>query len=132
VGLNELFQQCDILSLHVPLTDETRGFYNYTFFKAFQKPIILINSARGEILPLEDLVRLLKEQKITGACLDVFEKEPLHQLSESQKGVYEYIRSSPQVLLTPHVAGWSHESYQRINEVLVGKLKQLKQSDLLH
>jgi len=131
MGLNELFRECDILSLHVPLTNETRGFYNYTFFKNFRKPIILINSARGEILPLEDLVNLLKERRITGACLDVFEKEPFHQLSVSQNDVYEFLRSSPQVLLTPHVAGWSHESYLRINEVLVDKLKRLRKAKIL-
>ena len=131
VDLNQLFEHCDILSLHVPLTDETRGFYNYSFFKNFKKPIILINSARGEILPLADLVKLLKEKQITGACLDVFEKEPVHQLSGSQKEVYEFLCSSPQVLLTPHVAGWSHESYRRINDVLIDKIRRLKQAKLL-
>lgn len=128
VSIEDLYPQSDIVSLHVPLTDETRGFYNYSFFQQFKKPLILINSARGEILPLTDLVRLLKEQKLTGACLDVFEREPLRQLSNNQKDIYEYIISSPRILLTPHVAGWSFESYQRINQVLANKIKALKQS----
>lgn len=128
VSIEDLYPQSDVVSLHVPLTDETRGFYNYSFFQQFKKPLILINSARGEILPLTDLVRLLKEQKLTGACLDVFEREPLSQLSNNQKDIYEYIISCPRVLLTPHVAGWSFESYQRINQVLANKIKALKQS----
>ena len=130
-SLEELFQECDIVSLHVPLTDETRGFYNYSFFQQFQKPIFLLNSARGEILPLADLVRLIKEQKIKGAGLDVYQKEPFLQISENQKDIYEFLLNSSQVILTPHIAGWSVESYERINQVLIDKLKQLKQTGLL-
>ncbi|GJM28857.1 MAG: 2-hydroxyacid dehydrogenase [Cyclobacteriaceae bacterium] len=128
VPINQLFIRSDIVSLHVPLTEETRNFYNYSFFQQFKKPIILMNSARGEILPLKDLVKLLRERKIIGACLDVFEKEPLFQLSKNQKGIYDYLTDSPEVILTPHIAGWSYESYQRINDVLVTKIRALKQS----
>ncbi len=123
--LEQLYHRCDILSLHVPLTNETRGFYNYSFFQQFKRPLILVNSARGEILPLDDLVKLMEEKKITGACLDVFQKEPLNQLSDSQKYIYDFLISSPNILLTPHVAGWSVESYQRINQVLVQKIAAL-------
>ena len=131
VDINDLYVVCDIISLHVPLTPETKGFYNYSFFQQFEKPIILLNSARGEILPLKDLVQLIKEEKILGAGLDVFEKEPFNQLSHNQKDIYEYLISSPSVLLSPHVAGWSIESYRRINDVLVGKIKNLKAAGLI-
>jgi D-3-phosphoglycerate dehydrogenase len=131
VDINNLYVVCDIISLHVPLTPETKGFYNYSFFQQFEKPIILLNSARGEILPLKDLVQLIKEEKILGAGLDVFEKEPFNQLSHNQKDIYEYLISSPSVLLSPHVAGWSIESYRRINDVLVGKIKHLKAAGLI-
>ncbi len=131
VSLKSLFEQSDIVSLHVPLTDETRGFYNYSFFQQFSKPIYLINSARGEILPLNDLVNLLKEQKVIAACLDVYQLEPVTQISENQKDTYQYLLNSPRLLLTPHVAGWSTESYQRINQVLVQKLARLKKAGLL-
>ena len=128
VPIEELYARADILSLHVPLTSETRGFYNYSFFQQFEKPILLLNSARGEVLPLSDLVRSMKEGKITGAGLDVFEKEPFYQLSDIEKDTYEFLLESPSVLMTPHVAGWSHQSYQRINDVLVQKIRLLKQS----
>jgi len=131
VALDQLFTHCDIVSLHVPLTNETRRFYNYSFFQQFQKQLILLNSARGEILPLKDLVELMKEEKIKAAALDVFEKEPLVELSGSQKDTYDYLVDSPVVLLTPHVAGWSYESYRRINEVLVTKIRALKQEGII-
>lgn len=131
VPIAKLYEKCDIVSLHVPLTGETRGFYNYSFFQQFKKPIILLNSARGEILPLKDLVQLIKEDKILAVGLDVYEKEPFIQLSHNQNDVYEYLISSPSVLLSPHVAGWSIESYKRINDVLVGKIKLLKAAGLI-
>lgn len=131
VDINDLYVVCDIISLHVPLTPETKGFYNYSFFQQFEKSIILLNSARGEILPLRDLVQLIKEEKIKAAGLDVFEKEPFNQLSHNQKDIYKYLISSPSVLLSPHIAGWSIESYKRINDVLVGKIKNLKAAGLI-
>jgi D-3-phosphoglycerate dehydrogenase len=126
VEIDTLFQRCDIVSLHVPLTQETRGFFDYSFFQRFEKTIIILNSARGEILPLGDLVQLLKDDKVTAAGLDVFEQEPLIQISNNQPDIYNYIIGNPRVLISPHVAGWSYESYRRINEVLVRKIKTLK------
>ena len=131
VDINDLYVVCDIISLHVPLTPETKGFYNYSFFQQFEKSIILLNSARGEILPLRDLVQLIRGEKIKAAGLDVFEKEPFNQLSHNQKDIYKYLISSPSVLLSPHIAGWSIESYKRINDVLVGKIKNLKAAGLI-
>jgi len=131
VPVNELYDKCDIVSLHVPLTAETRGFYNYSFFQQFKMPIILLNSARGEILPLKDLVQLIKDDIIMAVGLDVYEKEPFNQLSHNQSDTYNYLISSPSVLLSPHVAGWSNESYMRINQVLVGKIKHLKSAGLI-
>ncbi len=131
VNIQDLYHASDILSLHVPLTAETKGFYNYSFLQQFKKPIILLNSARGAILPLNDLVQLIKDGKIIAAGLDVFEKEPFSQLSRNEKDTYEYLISSPVVLLSPHVAGWSIESYRRINDVLVEKIKHLKATGLI-
>ncbi|MDH3708592.1 MAG: phosphoglycerate dehydrogenase [Cyclobacteriaceae bacterium] len=128
-GLEELYP-CDILSLHVPLTMETKGFYDYSFFSRFYKPLILLNTARGEILPLSDLVKLMRDQKITAAALDVFEIEPISQLSDKQRDVYEYLINSDRILLTPHIAGWSYQSYERINAVILEKLAQLQSQGL--
>ncbi len=126
--LSNLFDSCDVISLHVPLTEETRGFYNYSFFQSFKKPLILVNTARGEILPLEDLRRLLDEGKVLQVALDVLEHEPISQLYDSQKDTFNYLVNSSRVLMSPHVAGWSLESYQRINSILIKKIAALQAS----
>ena len=122
-----LWDQAQIVSLHVPLTRETLGFYDFRFFSRFSHDILIINTARGEILPLSDLVKLLDSGKIHGAALDVLSDEPISKLADSQEDVYKYLMESDRVLLTPHVAGWSQESYERINETLVSKIHQLIQ-----
>lgn len=125
VTLEALQEQAHILSLHVPLTPETLGFYDFRFFSNFKHDLLVLNTARGEILPLDDLVKLLDLGKITGVALDVLSKEPFSQLFDNQKDVYNYLINSDRVLLTPHVGGWSRESYERINQVLVAKIRQL-------
>jgi len=126
VAMPELFRCCNILSLHVPLTAETRGFYDYSFFQQFQHPLLVVNTARGEILPLGDLVRCLEEGKVSAAALDVFECEPLSQLSDKQIDAYNYLLESPKVLLSPHVAGWSQQSYEKISKTLTSKIAALQ------
>lgn len=127
VDLNEIFQKADILSLHIPLTEETKGWVNSAFLSKFRKSIYLINSSRGEIIPLKDLVEEMRSGRISGAGLDVLENEKLETLSPEQKEYFEYLINSENVILTPHVAGWTNESYKRINEVLAEKLKVWQQ-----
>jgi D-3-phosphoglycerate dehydrogenase / 2-oxoglutarate reductase len=122
--LEQIVQEADILSLHVPLTEETRQWINDDFIEKFEKPFFLINVARGEIVSLEAVVRGLQSGKIRGACLDVLENEKLGTLTTSQQAAFDYLRTSDHVVLTPHVAGWSHESYVRINEVLVRQIRE--------
>ena len=131
VTLQELFTCCNILSLHVPLTSETRGFYNYSFFQQFKHTIILINTARGEILPLTDLVRNMKEGKIQAAGLDVLEQEPISQLADKQKDTYDFLSGASQVILSPHVAGWSTQSYLKISQTLATKIIDLQQRGVI-
>ncbi|MGI9543096.1 MAG: NAD(P)-dependent oxidoreductase [Cyclobacteriaceae bacterium] len=123
--LETLWEQAQIISLHVPLTPETLGFYDFRFFSNFKHNLLVLNTARGEILPLKDLVRLMDSSKITGVALDVLSKEPISKLADNQQDVHNYLVNSSRVLLTPHIGGWSHESYERINQVLVSKIKQL-------
>ena len=121
-SLEKLFQKADILSLHVPLTSETKGWINKAFFENFRKDIFLLNTARGEIVPLKDLLELLDSGKILGAALDVLEKEKFDQLTEEEKSRFENLFKRKNVVLSPHVAGWTFASYKRINEVLVSKI----------
>lgn len=119
VPLEALFERADILSLHVPLTKESHGMVNATFLSAFQKPLVLVNAARGEIVQLEAVVMALASGQLTGACLDVLENEkPQHW----QKDLMQQLFAHPRVLLSPHVAGWTTESYRKISEVLADKL----------
>ena len=128
-NLETLFEQCDVISLHVPLTSETNGLYNYDFFHKFKKNIFLINTARGPIIPSKDLVRLLDEGKIKGAVLDVLENEKLNSLTIEQENLFERLSVMANVVLTPHVGGWSFESYKRINDVLIQKITGLYTAD---
>jgi D-3-phosphoglycerate dehydrogenase / 2-oxoglutarate reductase len=123
-GMQEVFEKSDIVSFHIPLNSDTKGSIDENYMKSFKKNIWLINTARGEILSLKDLNKLLKSGKVRGAGLDVLENEKLHQLNEEQKKVYDELVRSDKVIFTPHIAGWSIESYVRINEVLVEKIKK--------
>jgi D-3-phosphoglycerate dehydrogenase / 2-oxoglutarate reductase len=128
VTLPELMAEADVLSLHVPLTDETRQLVNDGFISQMAKPFYLSNTARGEIVSLSAVVRGLESGKIRGACLDVLENEKLKPLTEASdrpdlQAAFDYLCQSDRVVLTPHIAGWTHESYVRINEVLVRQLQ---------
>jgi D-3-phosphoglycerate dehydrogenase / 2-oxoglutarate reductase len=124
VSMAQLMAEADVLSLHVPLTPDTRLMLNDSFVERMAKPFYLINIARGEIVHLEALVRGLESGKIRGACLDVLENEKINQLTPSQQATFDYLRQSEKVILTPHVAGWTHESYVKINEVLVRQITE--------
>ncbi|GAB3897864.1 2-hydroxyacid dehydrogenase [Larkinella knui] len=124
--MEQIMEEADVLSLHVPLTAETRMMINDAFIARFEKPFYLINIARGEVVSLSALVRGLESGKIRGACLDVLENEKLSRLTPDQQAAFDYLRNSDHVVLTPHVAGWTHESYVRINEVLVSQLKHVR------
>ncbi len=123
--LDEICREADILSLHIPLTAENKGLVNLSYLNRFKKNIFIINTARGEILPLQDLRQALENGKVRGAALDVLENEKLQQLSPVQKENFDYLVNSDKVVFTPHVAGWTHESYVKINKALVEKLKNL-------
>lgn len=123
--MNEIFSNADILSLHIPLTDETLGYYNEKFFSRFKKSIYLVNTARGPVLPIKDLLGLMDKGKIIGAALDVLENEKINHLSDVDKQNFRNLISRKNVIMTPHVGGWTVESYRRINEVLIEKIKTL-------
>ncbi len=119
-----LKKEADVLSIHVPLTSETRDFFSLEELKSFSKPIWLINTARGEVIRMETLNQALDLGILKGAVLDVLENEKFDRFSPDQKLQFELLAKRENVLFTPHVAGWSLESYQRINEVLVKQIFQ--------
>ena len=132
VSLEEVFEQADVVSFHIPLTPKNFRLANEAFFARFQKPIWVLNTARGEIMDYGALVKGLENGTIKGAGLDVLENEKLNALSPAQQEVFNYLAASRKVVLTPHVAGWTHQSYVKINQVLVSKLQSvLFQNDAL-
>jgi D-3-phosphoglycerate dehydrogenase len=125
VTLDEFMQQTEILSIHLPLTNETRGLFNKQYLQKFSRLSYVINTARGEVLELSDLLSLLRSGEIEGVCLDVLENEKLEKLTPEQRYCFDALVKLPQVVITPHVAGWTHESYHRISEVMAHKNEQL-------
>lgn len=125
VTLQELQAQADIVSLHLPQNRDTTYYANEAFFNAFAKNIVLINTARGKNVKTDDLVEALKQGKVTGACLDVleYEKSSLEGLDGDElPAALQYLVESDQTVLTPHIAGWTHESYFKLSNVLSDKI----------
>lgn len=115
-------EEADILSIHVPLTSETRNFFTLEVINSFQKPFYLINTARGEVISFDTLNKALESGKLRGALLDVLEKEKLDNLDPFQEEAFQRLVEKDNVLFSPHVAGWTFQSYEKINKVLVSKL----------
>ena len=122
VTLEDFFAESDVVSIHVPLTSETGYVINKRFFDSFKKPVYVVNTSRGKVLSLSDLLAAFEEKKILGACLDVLENEKIAQLTAEEKVVIEGLRATDRVLFSPHVAGWTVESYRKISEVLSEKI----------
>ena len=128
IGIMELQQKTNVLSLHVPQTEETVGMINSDFIHAFQNPIWLLNTARGKCIVTEDLVSNLKSGKILGAGLDVleYEKSSFEHMFDDKNlpRAFQYLTQSKNVLFTPHVAGWTVESQEKLAQIIVDKIKE--------
>lgn len=122
----EIFMdQVEILSIHVPLNEGTEYLFDHDYLSRFKSLKILMNTARGEILASNALVQSLKERKLFGAALDVLENERLEKLVATEQEDFTYLQQHPNVIITPHVGGWTYESYRRISEVIVRKIADL-------
>jgi D-3-phosphoglycerate dehydrogenase len=128
--MHELFDAADILSLHIPLTKETEYLVSDDFLSRFKRNIYLINTARGKCIKTDDLVKNLKSGKVVGACLDVIEYEDLsfEKFSISiikENPSWQFLVASENVMLSPHIAGWTFESHEKIARVLNEKINGL-------
>ncbi|MGY6558342.1 MAG: NAD(P)-dependent oxidoreductase [Nitritalea sp.] len=123
VELEELFERAEVLSVHVPLTSETRNMLDIDFFRRFRNPLYLINTARGELSTFHTLNQAFQEGLLKGAVLDVLENERFERFSAEQQEQFQLLATRENVLFSPHVAGWTHQSYAKINEVLVAKIQ---------
>ncbi len=123
VSLQELQENTDILSLHTPLTEDTLYMIDEEFISKMKKNFYFINTARGKNLKTSALVNALKSGKIKGACLDVleYEKTSFENL-ETKNEDLEYLLNSEKAIITPHIAGWTHESKIKLAQVIVDKI----------
>lgn len=127
VSLPELQKASDIISIHLPLTPETKYYVNEEFINAFENPFYLINTARGNHIEISALVSGLKNKKILGACLDVLEYETKSFETINSKDLpedFNYLCASDKVILSPHVAGWTKESYVKLSSFLADKIEE--------
>lgn len=128
-GMQELYEQSDIVSLHIPLTEETHYLVDRTFLDQFKKNIYLVNTSRGRVVNTKDLVDKLKSSKVLGACLDVLEYEGLSFENLASKELPETFRElvkMENVILSPHIAGWTNESNYKLAMTIVEKIREMR------
>lgn len=127
--MGQIRKEADVVSLHLPLTEETIGWVDEHWIESFAKPIWLINTSRGAITPLKPLIAQLSKGVLRGLALDVLPKEPLAGYSSSEQAILDELCSFENVILTPHVAGYTQESPERMARVLLEKLVHLASSE---
>ncbi len=121
-SLEQIARYADVISLHVPQTPETTGMINDDFFQTLQRKPVLLNTSRGKVILPEALIRALKEDRISGAGLDVLPNEKLSTYTEKEQEELNWLLARPDVIITPHIAGYSEEANYKMAAVLLEKL----------
>jgi len=124
-SIETIQEKCDVISFHVPLTEETKYYFDDKFLEKCQKKIFLLNTSRGKILKTETLLKGLQAFKINGLGIDVLENEKLNSYNFEEKNNFSNLISFPNVLITSHIAGWTSESYRKIAQAIAKKLLKI-------
>ncbi len=120
--LTPIFEQADIISFHVPLQADTTHYFDENFLRSVRKPFILVNTSRGVVVNNEVLLHGMQEKLICGACIDVWEEEPLNAMSDKQRALLAQVANLPNAVLTPHIAGYSFEAVYKMSNILLQKI----------
>lgn len=120
--LEEIYEKADVVSFHLPLSAETTYFCNRDFVLQFKKAIFILNTSRGKVVHLDDILPFLETKKILGLGLDVFENEKVNSYNEEEKVMYAKLFAFENVIVSPHIAGWTKESKIKIAKYLVKKI----------
>ncbi len=120
--LSPIFEQADVVSFHVPLAKDTRHYFNADFIAQMRKSFILLNTSRGIVVDTIALYNGINEGKVTGACLDVFEQEPLAAMDSGLRTIIGKMAALPNIIMTPHIAGYTHEALYKMSRVLLDKI----------
>ncbi|RTL58656.1 MAG: hydroxyacid dehydrogenase [Sphingobacteriales bacterium] len=121
-SLEQVLKYSDVVSLYVPLTEETFHMANDDFFNAMEQKPWFINTCRGKVHETGAVINALQNEKISGAALDVLENEKLSTYSEEEKQQLRWLSARPNVIITPHIAGYSHEAFYKMSKILLQKL----------
>jgi len=122
VTLENIQQQADIISFHVPYTSETHHMFCTAFLEKCSKPVIILNTSRGAIMHTPDLLTGLRNGRIQGLGLDVFEDEPIFSEKVQPPSIYRSLLEQQHVVVSPHIAGWTHQSKSKLSEILMEKI----------
>ena len=121
-SLEQVCRYADVISFHVPLTEDTHHLANNDFFQVLKRKPWILNTSRGQVVNTNDLKEALLNDHIAGAGLDVLENENLASFTAGEKEIFNWMLDQPNVIITPHIAGYSHEAFIKMSEVLLEKL----------
>jgi D-3-phosphoglycerate dehydrogenase len=122
VSMEDIFRHADVVTVHLPLTDETRHLVDREFLEKFAGPIYFINTSRGKIMDTGAVIEGLKSGHVAGACLDVLENEKMDTMNETERAQFDFLLHSDNVFLTPHIGGYTHEAAYKTAHLVLKKL----------
>lgn len=122
VDLSQLLDKSDIISLHIPLTNETHHLVDFSFLNSVRKPFVLMNLSRGKIVDLQSVIDFIETGKIIGFCADVLPIEPPKNGNDLEQKLLQKLFDFENVIVSPHVGGWTVESYEKISQILLSNI----------